>query len=472
VPTRSKTCATYCRISYAKRKVDDKTERRFKSEEGVERQQADTDRLAKKLHYRVVERIVDNDRSASRKARRRREGFDRMLDLVKCGAVDAVIVYDLDRFTRNPDELGPWIDAAELNPAVRIISTGDVIDLTDADSIFKARILLAVAEKESANIARRVKREARAAAEKGTPRWPSRPFGFALDGSHDPAEAAELRAIFADVIAGKSMAKIAKSLNERGIPNPSGARWQSATIGFLVRNGRSAGLREYHGKVVGRGTWEAIVDEETWRQTVAALDARKAGRRQTTRSLLGGLVRCGGCGGKMYRSARAYRCLPRSDGYKTTCGITIAGDRLDEYVTGLVLAVLGDTQPARRGAKRQAADVDRLHGAVNRLQADLEALAGMFGGGEMSLSEFRAAKQPLDARLATAAAELTRSDTRAALERMTGPVATLAERWHDLDIGLRARIIGTVIETISVAKAERPGQPFTPERVKEIRWVA
>jgi DNA invertase Pin-like site-specific DNA recombinase len=469
MPTRSKTCATYCRISYAKRKTargtGDQPPRRYKSEEGVERQQADTDRLAKKLRYRVVERIVDNDRSASRRARRRREGFDRMLELVKSGAVDAVIVYDLDRFTRNPDELGPWIDAAELNPAVRIISTGDMIDLTDADSIFKARILLAVAEKESANIARRVKREARSAAEKGVPRWPSRPFGFNMDGSHEPVEAAELRVIYADVIGGKSMASIAKSLNERRIPNPSGARWQSATIGFLVRNGRNAGQRQYHGKVVGRGTWSGVVDEETWRQAVAALDARKAGRRQAARSLLGGVVRCAECKGAMHRSARAYRCLPRSDGYKTSCGGTIAGDRLDEYITGLVLAALGDVEPSRRGAKHQSADVDRLHGSVNGLQRDLEELAAMFGRGELGLAEYRAAKQPLDVRMASATAELTRTDARAALERMTGPTATLADRWDELDVGLKSRIVGAVFESIWVTKAQRPGQPFDPGRV-------
>jgi DNA invertase Pin-like site-specific DNA recombinase len=458
--SRRRTAATYCRISYDPRGT----------EAGVERQRVDTDRLASKLKYRIVERIVDNDRSASRKARRRREGFERMLEMVKAGNVDAVIVYDLDRFTRNPDELGAWIDAAELNPGVKIISTGDVLDLSDPDSIFKARILLAVAEKESANIARRVKREARAAAERGTPRWSSRPFGFNKDGTHVPAEAAELRAMYADVIAGRSMASIAKNLNNRAVPNSTGARWQSATIGFLVRSARNAGLREYHNKVIGPGAWDPIVTEDTWHQAVAALDARKAGRHQGSRSLLGGLVRCADCQGAMCRSARAYRCLPRSDGYKTTCGVTIAGDRLDGYMTGLVLAALGDVRPSRRDADRQTAGVHRLHGEVNRLQADLEALAGMFGRGEMSLAEYRAAKQPLDARLAAASSDLTRRDTRAALERMAGPMATLAERWHndELDIGLKARIIGTVFDTIWVRKAKRPGQPFTPDRIDPV----
>src|SRR5262245_43281569 len=135
------TAATYCRISFD----------RNGTEAGVERQRVDTDRLAKRLGYRVVERFVDNDRSASRKTRRSREAFDQLLALARSGGVDAVIVYDLDRFTRNPDELKPWIEAAEAT-GVKIHSTGDLVDLADPDSLFKARILLAVAEKESANI--------------------------------------------------------------------------------------------------------------------------------------------------------------------------------------------------------------------------------------------------------------------------------------------------------------------------------
>jgi site-specific DNA recombinase len=463
--TLKKQAATYCRISYDKRR----------NEAGVERQQADTDALAKRLGYRVVKRIVDNDRSATRasagRRRKEREGFAEMLELVAAGSVDAVVVYDLDRWSRNPDELGAWIDAAEANPGVKIITTGDVIDLSDDDAIFRMRILLAVAEKEARNTARRVKREALSAAEKGIPRWTTRPFGFQRDGTHVPAEADELRAIYTDVIAGRSMASIAKDLNSRNIENPSGARWQSSTIGFLVRAARNAGLREYNGKPIGPGTWDEIVPESTWIAAIAALDARKAGRRTAARSLLGGLVRCAGCGGAMCRSARAYRCLPRSDGYETTCGVTIAGDRLDDYVTGLVLTApaLGRVQPTQRNTKLPAVNVNRLHGTVNRLQADLDALAGMFGRGEMSLSEYRAAKHPLDQRLATATAELAHSDARAALERMTGPLATLAERWDQLDVALKARIVGTLIERITVTKANRPGQPFDPARTS-IVW--
>ncbi len=453
--------ATYCRISYDKRK----------NEAGVDRQQADTDALARKLGYRVVERIVDNDRSASRRARHRRDGFHRLRELVETNAVNAVIVYDLDRFTRNPDELGAWIDAAAMNPGVKLITTGDILDLSDDDAIFKARILLAVAEKEASNTARRVKREAAAAAEKGVPRWSVRPFGFQLDGTHVPAEVAHLRAMYADVIAGRSQSAIALDLNESGVANPTDAPWQSATIGFLVRNPRNAGLRAHLGNVVGRAAWEPIVTEKVWRDAVAALDARKAGSRPHPRSLLGGLVRCASCGGTMSRSGRGYRCVLRSDGRQSNCGtMSIAADSLDRYVTGLVLAALGATRPKEKAKAVKDSGHGQQRAEVLKLQANLEEVAAMFGRGELSLSEFKAAKQPLDLRLAAATNLLARTDTDAALERIAGPPATLAERWDSLDVALRGRIVGTVIESITVRKSTRNTGTFSPERLT-VRWV-
>jgi hypothetical protein len=291
----------------------------------------------------------------------------------------------------------------------------------------------------------------------------TRPFGFQLDGQHVPAEVTELRAMYDEVIAGRSMASIAKDLNDRGVPNSTPARWQSATIGFLVRAARNAGLRTHRGQVVGRGAWDPVVDEQTWRDAVAALDARRAGLRQPPRSLLGGIVRCGHCGGAMTRSARSYSCLLRSDGYKHACGLSIGGDRLDEYISGLVLAAAGKVTPSRVVDRRLSTD------DVVALHRDLDELAAMFGRGEMTLSAFRSAKAPMDARIAAAEARLVRDDAAAALDRLTGPRRTLRERWDDLDVQLRARIVGTLVEGITVAKAARSGEKFDPARVT-VAW--
>ncbi|HRB05178.1 MAG TPA: hypothetical protein PLP26_17515, partial [Ilumatobacteraceae bacterium] len=65
MPATATRAVTYCRISHDPTGL----------EAGVDRQQVDTDRLAAERGWLVVERVVDNDRSASRYAKRGREGW-------------------------------------------------------------------------------------------------------------------------------------------------------------------------------------------------------------------------------------------------------------------------------------------------------------------------------------------------------------------------------------------------------------
>ncbi len=70
---------------------------------GVQRQLADCRAEAARRGWPVVAGFVDDDVSAySRKAR---PEYRRMLDAIRAGEVDAVVVYHLDRLHRRPIEL-------------------------------------------------------------------------------------------------------------------------------------------------------------------------------------------------------------------------------------------------------------------------------------------------------------------------------------------------------------------------------
>jgi DNA invertase Pin-like site-specific DNA recombinase len=451
-------CATYCRISYDPRGT----------EAGVDRQRADTDKLAADLGYTVVDRIVDNDRSASRKARRAREGFDQMLEMAQAGTIDAVVAYDLDRFTRNPDELGAWIDVAD-KTGIKIHTTGTIVDLADPDSVFTARVLLAVAEKEAANISRRMKRKLQADAEQGKPHWPRRPFGYTLKAEPVPAEARIVNKMIDRVIDGESCTSIANWLNETGIESATGAPWQSSSVKFLVSATRNAGLREYKGEIVGPAAWPAIVTEDRWKAARAALALRARPKRGGKLSLLTGLVRCGRCGGPMYRTGAdvkaEYRCLKGDAGRKTAgCGNSMRAHHVDNLVVEMVLVRLGDVVGRKRAAR-----VENGYDALESIRADLDELAEMVGRGELSMSEFKTARAPLQARLRAAEAVTARDDTEAALDRLAGAGTTLADRWDDLDIDHRHRLVRLVLERIDIAPAKV--RTLDLDRVEPI-WLA
>jgi site-specific DNA recombinase len=435
-----KNAVTYCRISYDPNGT----------EAGVDRQRADTEKLAADLGYNVVEHIVDNDRSASRKARRAREGFDRMLQMAQAGTIDAVVAYDLDRFTRNPDELGAWIDVAD-KTGIKIHTTGTIVDLADPDSVFTARVLLAVAEKEAANISRRMKRKLQADAEQGRPHWPRRPFGYTLKAEPIPAEARKLNEMVDRVIDGESPTAIARWLNESGVESASGSEWQSATVKFLVTASRNAGLREYKGEIVGPAAWPAIITEDRWKAACSALALRSRPKKGGSMSLLTGLVRCGRCGGPMYRTGAgdksAYYCVVNSEGRSVAgCGNSMRAHHVDTLISDMVLVQLGEVRAAKR-QQRPAGDI----ADIADITAQLDEMAAMVGRGELSMSEWTAARAPLQARLKAAESTLAMSDTEAALDRLTGSDVRLADRWDDLALDHRHRLVRLVLDHVVIA---------------------
>src|SRR4051794_15945864 len=61
---------------------------------GITRQRDDGRALCKRKSWRIVQEFVDNDRSASRYARKVRPEFAEMLDLIDAGAVTRIVAYN------------------------------------------------------------------------------------------------------------------------------------------------------------------------------------------------------------------------------------------------------------------------------------------------------------------------------------------------------------------------------------------
>lgn len=462
--TEVRRAVTYCRISHD-----------LNEGAGVERQRIDTDKIAKREGWAVAERIVDNDRGASRYSKRKREGWSRLLELLDQGAVDAVIAYDLDRLTRQPKELERLIDLTEKG-AIEVRTVTGVLDLTSAGGRMVARQLCAVAAHEVDRLSERQKRKLQADAEQGRPHWPRRPFGYTLKGELVPAEAALVREMYDRVIDGESATAVGRWLNSTGSRTPLGAYWQSATVKFLVTSPRNAGMREYLGEIVGEGQWPAIVSMDDVRAATAALAARANGPRKGGKQrLLTRMVRCSRCGGGMVRSGdlknSQYRCFLTKDGKERGCGMAVAANRVDREVVEQLFARLDGAASAKKGAKRVESSSATV---VAELRRELDDLGAMLGAGEISMSTFKAAHAPLTARLAAAERALVESDSNAALARLVGTGADLEDRWDDLDIALRHRILKAAIDKVvihpRVVDGPRGQGAFDPRRV-EVVWA-
>ncbi len=295
--------------------------------------------------------------------------------------LDGLVVYDIDRLTRDPRHLEDAIEVVEHFGRPIIDITGSLDLLTDNGRTM-ARVIVATANKSSADTARRVRRKHQAMQRQGIPAGGSRPFGWLPDRrTIDPSEAELLRAAVRRFLAGAPLGGLAADWNRRDIPTTKGRKWAAANFKVMFRNPRICGLRgrgvetvdpesgrsTYRWEVVldptGQpvaGQWEPIITVDEWRALQAALDCSREKHRygdNARRYLLSGILRCGieGCGTKMRGSPRTIKGVPifyyqcPGKGVGGCGGVAITGPKADEYVAEAVIAKF-ELEAARRNA--------------------------------------------------------------------------------------------------------------------------
>ncbi len=147
------------------------------------------------------------------------------------------------------------------------------------------------------------------------------------------SEAAIIRRIFGEWVAGRSQSAIARDLQRDGIPTLTpGGSWYATTVAGMLKNPLYVGMVNINGKSHpavgpdGMPTHEAIIDTDMWekaRQLRQARHARpeggykKSGRWTAGRHLLSdGLLRCT-CGAAMSPVTKKDKRAANREGYET-----------------------------------------------------------------------------------------------------------------------------------------------------------
>jgi site-specific DNA recombinase len=351
-----------------------------------------------------------------------RPALARLRAAVAARQVDCVVVYKLDRLSRNiKDIINLVLDEWEDTCCVR--STQEPVDTTsDAGKMFFT-MLGSFADFERSTIKTRTWSGKKKNAEKGRNPGMVYPYGYekAEDGGWAvvDGEAAVVRRVFDEYIHGKSCRLIAFGLNEGGLRTRAGAMWSNAVISGMLRNALYVGQLVYNrrghaakkklGRIVAKDASEvivaddaapAIVDRETWEvaQRVRAgrprVNRGASARTQSSPYLLSGLLKCP-CGhswvglvsGKA--SQRFYACAgARSKGAAKCSSRLIMADKLEEFVVQKVREtwpIKGEFRAemfaglARRLEEHEArvkalkARLAALEGAQERFKADYKA---------------------------------------------------------------------------------------------------
>jgi DNA invertase Pin-like site-specific DNA recombinase len=442
---------------------------------GVQRQVEDCRALADHRGWTVAQIYTDDDISAYK--RKPRPAYQQLLTDLRRGERDAVIVYNLDRLHRQPKELEEFFEICDTAKVRELASVAGDVDLSSDDGRFLARILGAVARKESDDKSRRIRRKHQELAQNGkVAGGGTRPFGYQSDRrTVDPTEATIIRELADRVLSGDSLRSLCANLTLRGVGTVTGAPWKIQTLRRMLMSYRLSGQREHLGELIGPAEWEPIIEpEHTERLRATLADPDRPANRTPRRYLLTRLVHCGLCGYEMVSRPRGdgerrYVCAT-GPGLPGCGGMAILASHLEPFVVeavlhrldtpGLAAALSGDSAPASASAEARR--------ELDDAAAHLDELAGAYGEKKITLHEYLTARRPIEKRMESARGALNIDSRAAALSGYLSNPAALRREWSELSLSRQRNIIAALLDHALVASAVRGRNRFDPARVTPV----
>ena len=286
-----------------------------------------------------------------------------------------------------------------------------------------------------------------------------------------PEVAEALRWAAGRVLAGWSCSAIARDFTAKGIPTAKGGKWTHDNVKGALTAPTVAGMRKHRGKVIGRGNWEPILDEATWRQLCARLVDAAPGHRPARRYLLSGIARCGKCGhgllgGQNHAHGRAdpiYLCHLSRGG----CGrLAIKAEPVEEYVVAEFLAALDSAEFAAAMAEDDhEARRAELAEELERIEAQHVELATRWANDDLPAAAWDQARAGLDERKARAQQELR--DVPAPMVDIDP--ATIRRGWERMTLDERRTMLDLFVDRVVIAPAKPGARTVDLERVS-IEW--
>ena len=437
----------------------------------IGRQLEDCERLAGERGWRVVERYIDQDVSAYKS--RVRPAYRRLLEDLRTGSIDGVIVYHLDRLHRQPRELEEFFDVCKAAGVDDLATVTGRINLSDADGQFQARILGAVAKKESDDKSRQIRRKHEEMAAAGrVSGGGTRPYGYAADRrTIRPGEAAVIHEAATRLLAGESIRSICTALNERDERTVTGAEWTQQTLRRMLSSARISGQREHRGAIVATAEWPGILTPaDTERIRALFNDPARRTNKTARRYLLARLLRCGRCGATLVSrptatGTRRYVCAS-GPGFGGCGRITITAEHVEYAITEAVLFRLDSPELAAslQGRSDDPAAAE-WQAEADRAQAQLDELATAYAEQLIGLQEWLTARGAIEQRLQAARKKLATLNRITALDGYLGNASELREQWPEMPLSRQAAIIAAALDHAVIGPATPGRNTLDPSRV-------
>jgi site-specific DNA recombinase len=234
-----------------------------------------------------------------------RPGLQQLLADVEAGKVDVIVVYKVDRLTRNLADFARIVDKLDKADA-SFVSVTQAFNTTTSMGRLTLNVLLSFAQFEREVTGERIRDKVAASKRKGMWMGGPVPFGYHLGERKllpHPKEAPQVRLIFEHYIVLRSISALAEDLAGRGIKTKlrtyrdgqtkGGIHFTKGPLALLLKNPIYLGKVRHDGELY-EGEHEQIVPQDIFDQAQAVFAAngqeRMLGKRFKHPSLLTGIL--------------------------------------------------------------------------------------------------------------------------------------------------------------------------------------
>lgn len=309
-----------------------------------------------------------------------------------------------------------------------------------------------------------------------------------------PEQGPVLADLYRRYIAGESIWSLVQWLNGHGWRGNRGTPFSDNTLRKILDSGFAAG-KFYAGGDPKRGVkptlhdgiHEPLITPEEWQDYLDARSARRKvpPRREGSRYLLSGLVRCARCGSVMvaYREEPKLKRDPRRAKAYSSAGVRlswrckrcpelgkgpsgyVASWRVEDVVMDFVRDLAADVDELAKDAAvtqsrrtLQQIEVDRLAREAVKLEEAMVRLATSNAENPLPPAVYAASKGELEERAAKVAAalEAVAVDERRALVDRAAEAARLLEQWSKLPVAGRREILRGLLDCVLVRTGPEP----------------
>jgi site-specific DNA recombinase len=268
-----------------------------------------------------------------------RPKFQLMLNEIKKGKADVLLVYKLDRLTRSVLDLYKVLQILdEYNCKFR--SATEVYDTTNAMGRLFITLVAAIAQWERENTAERVRMGMEKKTKLGKWKGGMAPYGYLIKNTEltiNPDEEPLIKYIF-KLSKTHGFYTIAKQLTQKGFATRKGGNWHVDTVRDIANNPIYAGYLSFNDPKIAKkppreqqlyeGVHPRIISREDFWELQDILDKRRTfgGKRETSNYYFSSILKCARCGSSMSghkgtKGVKTYRCSGKKAGKKCTSHI-------------------------------------------------------------------------------------------------------------------------------------------------------